>query len=147
MAGYDGVKMTISKQQVKSKMHNKTRKSFSQVCVWPGVLLVDSGETTTDAITAFELFFATNFKIRVKYLREIKTFPDIDSNGEPISDTGGRNDVFFAVHDVDILRFAVPRLQLGIRWLEDVLSPENYRSPIYPEEVRELCSWDTEEVS
>jgi len=101
---------------------------FSQVCVWPATIV---GE---DKISEFEEFMKSEFNARVKYLEEIKTLPG--DGGE-----GGRNDVFFSVHKDDIGHFSIPRLQYGIRWIEDVLAPGNYNDPIYPERVKEYISW------
>lgn len=101
---------------------------FNQLCVWQGVLL--DGFTHEE----FENFMLERFGVRIKFETEIKTNPDLCADGEPIPLTGGRNDVFFFVHDEDILRFAVPRLQAGIRWWEDVVR-YNDNSHLYPLEV------------
>lgn len=108
---------------------------FSQVCVWPGTL-VGKKETNN-----FVEFIKENSGVRVQYLEEIVTFPNLDEYENPVKDTGGRNDLFFAVHQDDIAHFALPRLALGIRWIEDVLAECNYSSPIYPERVFEYRSW------
>ena len=115
-------------------MNVKRKPSFIQVCVWPATFVGND-------VAGFEEFMMKEFGVRVQYLEEIATYPDIE-NGEIVDDTGGRNDVFFAVHEDDIAGFAVPRLQVGIRWIEDVLSPHNYKSKIYPERVTEYCTWD-----
>jgi len=101
---------------------------FTQVCVWPGTVV---GQ---DKIVDFEEFMKKTFDTRIKYIEEIKTFPG--DGGE-----GGRNDIFFSVHNEDVAKFAVPRLSYGIRWIEDVLSPENYHDPIYPPKVFEYKTW------
>jgi hypothetical protein len=103
------------------------KECFKQVCVWPGCIV---GEKVTE----FESFMKENFGCRIQYLEEIKTFPG--DGGE-----GGRNDLFFAVHNDDIGKFAVSRLQAGIRWIEDVLSTENYHDKIYPERVFKYKCW------
>ena len=59
--------------------------------------------------------------VRIKFKCEVETLPDIE-NGKAVPDTGGRNDLFFYVHEDDIPKFALPRLQMGIRWWEDVIS-------------------------
>ena len=82
------------------------------------------------------------YNVRVQYLETILTKPDIGRDGEPIENTGGRSDILFAVHLNDIAKFAVPRLQAGIRWIEDVLAPDNYRSPIYPKRVFQYRTWE-----
>lgn len=92
---------------------------FTQLCVWPGTVLGDS------TIQDLENFFLEEMNTRIKYHTEVETLPDLDSNGNPIPDTGGRNDLFFYVHSDDIGHFAVPRLRMGIRWWEDVIGNGN----------------------
>jgi hypothetical protein len=72
--------------------------------------------------------------VRVQLLETILTKPDVG-----VPDTGGRCDIFLAIHEDDVAKFAVPRLGMGIRWLEDVVSKVNgYPSnPIYPDYVLE----------
>jgi hypothetical protein len=101
--------------------------NYQQLCVWPGTIL----ENSTPA--EFEEFFLKEMNTRVKYHTEVKTLPDIDENGEIVADTGGRNDLFFYVHTEDIAHFAVPRLQIGIRWWEDVVG-YNDNSHLYTKE-------------
>lgn len=108
----------------------KRLEQFSQVCIWPATIV---GE---DKIEEFEKFMLDNFGTRVQYLEEIETFPD-----KGVKESGGRNDVFFAVHNDDIGKFAVPRLSAGIRWIEDVLDKGNYRNRIYPERVFKYKTW------
>jgi hypothetical protein len=95
---------------------------FNQLCVWEGTLV------GKEEIKSFEKFFKNEMNVRVKYMEEIETLPTPD---EP--NTGGRNDVFFYVHDEDIPKFAIPRLSLGIRWWEDVLG--NGNGVLYSQEV------------
>lgn len=109
-------------------------KQFTQVCVWPGTVVGDAKKQKE-----FVTFMKTNFGVRVKYLEEIVTGPDF-RKGLPVKDTGGRNDLFFSVHSADISKFAVPRLQVGIRWIEDVLANETGKS-IYPEHVSKYKTW------
>ena len=101
--------------------------NFTQLCVWEGVTL--DGFT----IQEFENYMFDNFGTRIKHETEVTTLPDLDGNGNPIPETGGRNDVFFYTHTDDIPKFAVPRLQAGIRWWEDVIS--NNGSHLYPQEI------------
>jgi hypothetical protein len=101
--------------------------NFTQLCVWPGCFLGDS--TPKD----LEDFFLGEMNTRVKYHTEVKTQPDIDESGNPVPDTGGRNDLFFYVHSDDIGNFAIPRLKMGIRWWEDVVS-YNDNSHLYTKE-------------
>ena len=101
--------------------------NYTQVCVFPG-LLVDENK-----IQVFTDLIKEAFDTRVQYLETILTKPDVD---DP-ENTGGRSDVFFAVHQDDIGKFAVRRLQYGIRWIEDAMSNVNgyHLNPIYPEYV------------
>lgn len=99
-------------------------KNFSQVCVWPATIIGKSN------IKEFEKWLKQEFGVRAKYCEEVETLP---TPGEP--DTGGRNDVFFRVHQDDIPKFAVARLQIGIRWWEDVLL--NGNGVLYPQEILE----------
>lgn len=108
--------------------------NYTQVCVWPGTIV------EPEEIEEFQQFLKQNMDVDVQYLETIVTFPNKDENGNDISGTGGRHDVFFAIADKDIGKFAIPRLSLGIRWIEDVLSSYNYSSPIYPERVFEYKS-------
>lgn len=110
---------------------------YQQVCIWPGTLVVETAEmqnmTIEERIASFETFMKEEFGVRVKYLEEVKTNPEL-KDGVPVPNTGGRNDLFFAVHNEDIGKFAVPRLRAGIRWYEDVVS-YNGHSYLYPQEV------------
>jgi len=117
------------------------RKDHTQVCVWPGTVVQKCDNPTP--IEEFEDFFIKNFDTRVQYIEEIVTDPDT-KDGVIVEETGGRTDVFFAIHKDDIGKFAIKRLELGIRWIEDVLAPCNYRCPIYPERVFEYKTWSTE---
>lgn len=118
------------------------RENYNQVCVWAATIVVDEQTCSKD----FEDFILKESGVRVQYLEEIKTKPDT-INGKPDPETGGRNDVFFAVHNDDVGKFAIPRLKIGIRWIEDVLAECNYRSPIYPKRVFEYCIWNKEYLS
>lgn len=118
-------------------MDNVERQAeFAQVCLWPGTVV------GTDRVEEFVVWMKDNFDVRVQYLEEILTSPDTGPFGEPVPGTGGRNDLLFAVHQDDIGKFAGRRLGVGIRWIEDVLSPVNYQMPIYPERLRDYMSWD-----
>jgi hypothetical protein len=93
---------------------------YHQLCVWTGTVLGDS------TVEDFEQFFKDQLGVRVKFMEEVVTLPG--QGGE-----GGRHDVFFYVHDADVAKFAIPRLQFGISWWEDVI--ENKRHLLYPSEI------------
>ena len=101
--------------------------NYTQLCVWPGTVLGDSKPEE------LESFFLDEMKTRIKFHSEVQTLPDIDENGNPDPETGGRNDLFFYVHTDDVAAFAVPRLQMGIRWWEDVVGYNDNRH-LYTEE-------------
>ena len=111
---------------VKGDTHMESQ--FNQLCVWPGVVVGDSKKVQED----FVKFFKYELGVTVKYETEVKTLPDPGDLGMK---TGGRNDIFFYIADGDISKFAIPRLNMGIRWYEDVLS--NGGGDIYPTEVLE----------
>ena len=110
--------------------------NYTQVCIFPG-LLVDQ-----DKIQEFTDQIKEVFDTRVQYLETILTKPDVDNP----ENTGGRSDVFFAVHQDDIEKFAVKRLQYGIRWIEDAMSNINgyHLNPLYPEYVEGYKSWNAD---
>lgn len=103
----------------------ETNENFIQLCVWPGT------NCTEKEAKNFENFMFETFLVRVKYKCNILTNPDIDENGNPIPNTGGRNDLFFYVHTEDIRIFAIKRLAYGIRWWEDVIKYNN-NTHLYP---------------
>ena len=103
------------------------KKEFNQLCVWPGTVVGDSKKVQED----FVKFFKDELGVTVKYETEVKTLPDTPG----CTETGGRNDVFFYIADDDIMKFAVPRLSMGIKWYEDVLG--NGGGKLYPTEVLE----------
>ena len=98
---------------------------FNQLCVMEGTLIPEGGAKE------LETFFKNKMGVTVHFETEVKTLPD-----EPgCTLTGGRNDLFFYIADDDIGKFAVPRLQMGIRWWEDVLG--NGGGNLYTEEFLE----------
>ena len=107
---------------VKGDTHIKNQ--FNQLCVWPGTVVGDSKKVQED----FVKFFKDELGVTVKYETEVKTLADETG-------PGGRNDLFFYIADDDVMKFAIPRLQMGIRWYEDVLS--NGGGKLYPTEVLE----------
>jgi hypothetical protein len=115
--------------------------SYTQVCVWPGCVVVTDQDKSQSQIENFVQLMLSELGVRVTYLEEVKTNPDTDSRGYKIEGTGNRNDLVFSVHDEDVMKFAVPRLQYGIRWIEDVMSEINHSSHLYPSRLRDYCSW------
>ena len=115
---------------------------YIQVCVWPGTIV------KKEQVSEFEEYFRQN-GFRVKFLETIETEPDRDDDGYKVKETGGRIDAFFAVHNDDVMMFAMPRLQMGIRWIEDVLDNEarfvggesGIPYSIYPDRVKEYRTW------
>lgn len=100
---------------------------MSQIVVWEGTVV---GE---EKVAEFEQWMKEN-GFFVKYLEEFQTLPDIGKNGKPVKDTGGRNDLLFALGDsVDTGKFAIWRLNYGMRWWEDYLDNGGYK--ITPKEV------------
>jgi len=118
----------------------KRHTNFTQVCVWPGTTVGKDEVKQAE----FEKWFLDEFNTRIQYLEEIETFPDLE-NGNPVEGSGKRNDIFFAVHEHDVSKFAVPRLQIRIRWIEDVLAECNYHQKIYPERVYQYKCWETDD--
>ena len=117
------------------------KEHFNQVCVIHGLDVPDN------EVKDFEEKVGEVFGVRIQFLETISTDPDL-KDGKPVKDTGGRHDVFFAVHNDDISRyFFVRRLAHGIRWIEDVLAECNYQSPIYPKRVFDYCTWNKEALS
>lgn len=108
---------------------------MSQIVVWPATVV---GQ---DNIEKFEQWLASE-GFNVTYLEEFKTLPDTDEWGDTIPETGGRNDLLFQVDDDSLSKFAIWRLQYGMRWWEDYL--DNGSSSIVPQEVLERYAygWD-----
>lgn len=124
-------------QTIEAPRSNTKRKpEYVQVCVWPGCIL--GGQTIQD----FENFMLKEFRVRIQYLESVQTGPDRNEDGHPVENTGGRNDILFAVHQEDIKLFAVPRLSAGIRWVEDVMSLANHSWYLYPARIKDYCSWE-----
>ena len=109
------------------KVEDKEKAQFNQLCVLEGTLFPEGG------VKEFHQFFKDEMGVRVKFENQVKTLPNPDKNGNPIPMTGGRNDLFFYIHDDDIGKFAVPRLSMGIKWWEDVLG--NGNGKLYDEDV------------
>ena len=102
------------------KVVDKENDKFNQLCVLEGTLFPEGG------VKEFMRFFKDEMGVRVKFENQVKTLPDETG-------PGGRNDLFFYIHDDDIGKFAVPRLSMGVRWWEDVLL--NGNGKLYDEDV------------
>lgn len=103
-----------------TKTNIEQLENYTQVCVWEGVVL-DQGE-----INEFQDWVLKTFNTRAQYLESIVVKPN-------------REDVIFAIHSDDTNKFAVPRLQYGIRWIEDVFS--NGGGRLYPARFSKYKSW------
>lgn len=115
---------------------------FSQAVSWPGTTI---GAGTPDQL---EEFIAETFSgTRAKYIGCFLTKPDVDRFGESVPDTGGRSDLCFYVHEDDMGKFAVQRLQFNMRWVDDVIANEKARgtASIYVQEFHDLCSWSVKD--
>lgn len=115
--------------------------SYTQMCVWPGTVVeqedVDSGK--------LQDFFKSAFRLEnpIEVVGCVTTLPNKEHRDMEDPPTGGRHDFVFFVHGADIGKFAIPRLQYGIRWWEDVVLNESH--DIYPSNFREygeeVYSW------
>lgn len=118
----------------------KRKEHFNQVAVLQGVLMNNGRE--------LEKFFTETFGIRTQFLETVITLPDKDASGNNVPDTGGRSDVLFAIHDEDVMKFAVPRFSIGARWIEDCVSDiNNPNGIIYDKEVLDYVTWNEENIS
>ena len=70
-------------------MREQIKKPYSQVLVWSGTVIGDT------PVEEFNKFFKDEFGVRVNFIEEIVTSPDLNDKGFPIEGTGGRHDVFF----------------------------------------------------
>ena len=121
----------------------KLKDDFHQVCIWTGTMIEDED---VKHIKEFELAIKSEMDVRIQFLESILTKPDTDKDGFIVQGTGKRSDIFFAVHKNDVGKFALPRLQMGIRWIEDVLAKHNYKCDIYPDHIFNYVSWLVEDI-
>ena len=103
-------------------------KKWNQLCVLQGCLMPKGG------VKELVEFFKNDMGVEIKFETEVKTLPDTPG----CTETGGRNDIFFYIADDDINKFAVPRLSMGVKWWEDVLS--NGNGKLYPKRILETYS-------
>ena len=120
--------------EVEEKKAVDRKQDFNQVCIWEGTLV------GKEKVEEFEKFMQAEVGVRVQYLEEYKTNADPDDHS---GETGGRNDIVFAVFKEDVGKFAIPKLQMGIRWIEDVLdnAKNNGYLSIYPEYLKDYRTW------
>jgi len=108
---------------------------YGQLVVWTGTTLGNSD--TKD----FEEFFKAE-GFRIQFAKQFMTLPD---PGEDPSESGGRSDILFYIHNEDVAKFSIWRLQHGMRWWEDYL--DNGADEIVPVEILNQYpyGWSTEE--
>lgn len=109
---------------------------FNQVCVWRGTFV------GAENIAEFVQYMRTELGARVQYLEEIYIEPGQAYEPRPADKEKYRCELFFAVHDDDVVKFAIPRLSYGISWVEDVLSEINGAAYMYPERVKQYKTWE-----
>ena len=97
-----------------------------QVVVWTGTVV------GKDKKNEFEEWMAEN-GFNATYLEEFRTLPDLDKDGAPIEDTGGRNDLLFTVSPDNMGKFSVWRLNYSMHWWENYLDSGAWE--IVPPEV------------
>lgn len=108
---------------------------FYQVCVWPCTTV------GVACVKEFEEYMFEKFGVRVQYLEEILIKPGQVYAPATVGDPDVRSSLFFAIHEDDIPKFAVPRLSAGIRWVEDVMARINIGWDWYPARVKNYLSW------
>lgn len=96
---------------------------YKQLCCWPATTIEGTSEQQ------FENEMFQLFGVRVKLAEVTLTLPDKTG-------PGGRSDLLFYIHNDDVQKFALPRLQAGIRWWEDVIK-YNDGAHLYNEEILE----------
>lgn len=113
---------------------------YKQLCVWEGVLM--DGQTPE----SFKEYIEEEMDSRAKFEEQVYTLPEM-KDGVPVKGTGGRSDIFFYIHNEDIGKFAVRRLQYGIRWWEDVLG--NGNGKLYSQDVldRYPATWNEKAIA
>ena len=106
------------------------KEHYSQVCVWPDTYLDNDDEPQDTRVQLFVDHMKQSYDIRIQFLEEFMT------SGDP-----PKFALIFAVHQEDLPKFAMPRLQLGIRWVEDATDPGNSGGFNYHERLCEYRSW------
>lgn len=115
------------------------KEKYGQICIWQSTVLAK------EQIDELQEMFKDQFDVEVLFLEQLLTKSDVDHNGNIISGTGNRSDVFLAVDTSSpkFGQFCIKRLQLGIRWIEDATSMTNgyHENPIYPQRVLDYATW------
>lgn len=104
----------------------EAKDDFTQLCVWEGVTLKNPDGSTAYTPEEFEQWMSSEHDIEIEFCEEVVTGPGKGG-------TGGRTDLFFYMANESIRKHAVKRLQMGIRWWEDVLG--NGNGVLYPQEI------------
>ena len=97
--------------------------------LWPETTVMES-----DREELLE-FFLLKFEIEPVIVGTVVTLPNPEHREMEEPKSGGRRDFFFYVKSEDVPKFAIARLQYGMRWWEDVFY--NKGQGIYPIEFRE----------
>jgi hypothetical protein len=108
------------------------KEGFRQVCIWPAFALKKRSPED------FEKYMLKKYGLVAQFLEIISTGPDRSESGRAVRDTGGREDLFFAVKEETInVKFQDLRTKEGIWWLEDALLPyfQNKKTTIWPVRV------------
>ena len=85
------------------------KKEDSILCVWPATVI------EPDEADNFNEWLADEFSVNGEYVEGFETLPDMEPG------SGGRIDTLFRVANADVPKFAVPRLNYGIRWYSDYI--------------------------
>lgn len=104
------------------------------ICVWQGTILKD------EDIPEFEAWFSTQFDVETcTFLESVKTLPDVDEMGNVCPNTGGRQDVIFAVTLPPNSKFHLQRVMTAdIKLLDDMVSEvNNPNGIIYPQYIKD----------
>lgn len=96
---------------------------YKQLCLIRGLKL------DFNQIESFEKTILKKIGVRIKYRAQIEVYPD------PRKDEI-RNDLFFYVHEDDIIKFSIEKIFIGAKWWEDVCHTDDAKM-IYPEKFIE----------
>ena len=104
----------------------RDEEDYSTVAVMPGCMVWE--ENANEMVQEFGSTLGCKHPILI--IGTATTLPDTEEQDHPSPETGGRHDFFFAFHNLDIMRVAVPRLAFGVRWWEDVVDNEWNNLPL-----------------